>query len=48
MRIKHDMAGNWRVIQRLRVALQLSLVLLVLEILAWLLAIAGVPLGPGG
>ena len=43
VRIKHDMAANWRVIQRLRVALQLSLVLLVFEILAWLLAIARVP-----
>jgi hypothetical protein len=47
VRIKHDMAGNWRVIQRLRVALQLSLVLLIFEILAWLLAIAGVPFGSG-
>jgi hypothetical protein len=43
VRIKHDMASNWRVIQRLRIALQLSLVLLVFEILAWLLAIARVP-----
>jgi hypothetical protein len=43
VRIKHDLASNWRVIQRLRIALQLSLVLLVLEILAWLLAIARVP-----
>jgi len=43
MRIKHDMVSNWRVIQRLRIALQLSLVLLVFEILAWLLAIARVP-----
>jgi hypothetical protein len=40
MRIKHDMASNWRVIQRLRIALQFSLVLLIFEILAWLLAIA--------
>jgi hypothetical protein len=40
MRIKHDMAANWRVIQLLRIALQLALVLLVFEILAWLLAIA--------
>jgi hypothetical protein len=47
VRIKNDMVGNWRVIQRLRVALQLSLVLLVFEILAWLLAIAGVPFGWG-
>jgi hypothetical protein len=43
VRIKHDLASNWRVIQRLRIALQLSLVLLLFEILAWLLAIARVP-----
>ncbi|UCI06447.1 hypothetical protein [Mesorhizobium sp. B1-1-8] len=40
LRIKADMAGNWRVIQRLRLALQIALVFLLLDILAWLLAIA--------
>ncbi|MEI9431404.1 hypothetical protein [Mesorhizobium sp. Cs1299R1N3] len=42
LRIKADMASNWRIIQRLRVALQFALVFLLLDILAWLLAIAGV------
>jgi hypothetical protein len=41
LRIKADMIGNWRTIQRIRVALQISLVLLILEILAWLLSIGG-------
>jgi len=40
-RIKADMIRNWRVIQPIRVALQLALVLLLLEILAWLLSIGG-------
>lgn len=40
LRIKADMASNWRVIQRIRVALQLSLFLLLLEILALLFSIA--------
>ena len=40
LRIKGDMASNWRVIQRIRVALQLGLVLLLFEIAAWLLAVA--------
>ncbi len=40
IRIESDRAGNWRVIQRLRVALQLALILLMLDILAWFLAIA--------
>jgi hypothetical protein len=39
MRIKVDMVSNWRIIQRIRVALQVALILLLLEILAWLLAI---------
>jgi hypothetical protein len=39
LRIKTDMANNWRVIQRIRVALQLSLIVLLLEILAWLVSI---------
>jgi hypothetical protein len=47
VQIKHDLAANWRIIQRLRIALQLSLVLLFFEILAWLLAIAGVPFQHG-
>jgi hypothetical protein len=42
LRIKADMISNWRIIQRIRVALQLSLILLLLEILAWLLSIGGV------
>jgi hypothetical protein len=41
LRMEADRKSNWRIIQRLRVVLQLALVLLVLEILAWLLAIAG-------
>ena len=39
LRIKADMASNWRIIQRLRVALQLSLVFLLIEILALLFSI---------
>lgn len=31
LRIKKDMARNWRIIQRIRVALQLSLILLLLD-----------------
>ncbi|WP_245437084.1 hypothetical protein [Mesorhizobium helmanticense] len=42
LRIKADMASNWRIIQRLRVALQIALLFLLFDILAWLLAIAGV------
>ncbi|MER8829885.1 hypothetical protein NKH73_27650 [Mesorhizobium sp. M0938] len=42
LRIKTDMASNWRIIQRLRVALQLALFLLLLELLAWMLAIVRV------
>jgi hypothetical protein len=40
LQIKRDMAANWRIVQRLRLALQVSLLLLLLEILAWFLAIA--------
>jgi hypothetical protein len=40
LRITTDMANNWRIIQRIRIALQLALIALVLEILAWVLAIA--------
>lgn len=39
-RIKSDMASNWRIIQCLRVALQLPLFLWLLDLLAWLFAIA--------
>jgi hypothetical protein len=45
LRIKTDMADNWRIIQRLRVALQMALLFLLLNILAWFLAIVGVPIG---
>lgn len=41
IRIKQDMANNWRIIQPMRVALQLALILFLLEILVWLLSIAG-------
>jgi hypothetical protein len=41
VRVKADMASNWRIIQPIRVALQLALILLLLEILAWLLSIGG-------
>jgi hypothetical protein len=41
IRIKQDMAGNWRIIQPMRVALQVALILFLLEILVWLLSIAG-------
>jgi hypothetical protein len=40
LRMEEDRRSNWRIIQRLRIALQLALILLVLDILAWLLAIA--------
>jgi hypothetical protein len=40
LRMEADRKSNWRIIQRLRIALQLALIFLVLEILAWLLAIA--------
>jgi hypothetical protein len=45
LRIKNDMGANWRTIQRIRVALQWALILLVLEIFAWLLSIAGLGMG---
>jgi hypothetical protein len=41
IRIKQDMANNWRIIQPMRVALQVALILFLLEILVWLLSIAG-------
>ena len=39
LRIKADMADNWKIIHRLRVALQVALVFLLMNILAWFLAI---------
>lgn len=42
LRIEQDRRNNWRVIQRIRVALQIALVCLLLEIVAWLVAIAHV------
>jgi hypothetical protein len=39
LRIRTDMISNWRIIQPVRVFLQLSLVFLLIEILAWLLSI---------
>jgi len=41
LRIKTDMASNWQIIQRIRIALQLSLILLLVEILALLFSVAG-------
>jgi hypothetical protein len=42
MRIHEDLNSNWRMIVRLRAALQLALVLFVLNILAWLFAVGRV------
>jgi hypothetical protein len=39
LRVKADMADNWQIIQRLRVALQIALIVLLLNIVAWFLAI---------
>lgn len=39
LRIKADMDSNWGIIRRLRLALQMSLVVLLLNILAWFAAI---------
>jgi hypothetical protein len=41
LRIEADRQRNGRLIRRLREALQASLLLLLLEILAWLFSIAG-------
>jgi hypothetical protein len=41
LRIKTDMASKWRIIQPVRVALQVALILLLLEIAAWLPSIGG-------
>jgi hypothetical protein len=40
LRIKSDWQQNGRIVRRLREALQLALILLLLEIVAWLVAIA--------
>jgi len=42
LRIKTNMINNWRIIQRIRIALQLAIIFLLLDILAWLLSIARV------
>jgi hypothetical protein len=42
LRIKADWQQNGRIVRRLREALQLSLILLLLEIVAWLVSIAKV------
>ena len=42
LRIKADMAWYWRIVQRLRPALRIALLFLMLDILVWLLAIGGV------
>ncbi len=39
LRLEAYRTGNWRIIQRLRLALQLALILFILEIFAWLVAI---------
>lgn len=39
VRLKSDMANNWRIIRRLRTALQVALITLLLNILAWFFAI---------
>jgi hypothetical protein len=41
LRLKSDMTNNWRIISRLRTALQVALIALLLNILAWFSAIAG-------
>ena len=40
LRLKQDMANNWLIIRRLRAALQIALVALLCNILAWFAAIA--------
>jgi len=41
LRIESDRQGNWRLMQRLRAFLQLALILFLLEILSWLMSLAG-------
>jgi uncharacterized membrane protein len=43
LRIKADWHRNGRIVRRLREAFQLALILLLLDLLAWLLSIAGMP-----
>jgi hypothetical protein len=43
LRIKADWQRNGRIVRRLREAFQLALILLLLNILAWLFSIAGMP-----
>ena len=43
LRIKDDFHRNGRIVRRLREAFQLALILLLLNILAWLFSIAGMP-----
>jgi hypothetical protein len=40
VRIDQDLRDNWRTVQRIRIALEVALVLLLLQIMAWLLSIA--------
>lgn len=40
LRVEADMKDNWRIFQRLRMTLQIALVLLLLNIAAWMFAIA--------
>lgn len=40
LRLKSDMASNWQIISRLRTALQVALIALLFNILAWFSAIA--------
>jgi hypothetical protein len=39
LRLETYRAGNWRILQRLRLSLQIALILFILEIFAWLFAI---------
>jgi len=43
LRIKADWAANGRLVRRMREAFQVALVLLLLDLVAWLLAIANLP-----
>ena len=40
LRLEAHRAANWRIIQRLRLSLQLALTLFILEIFTWMMAIA--------
>ena len=41
VQIERDRQGNWRIMQRWRRSLQLALILFLLEILSWLMSLAG-------